>query len=263
MKKLSVFLAVCLLAGTAFALQQNEWNSTHELIQGVNAGSSGELLIGNSGADPGWQAMSGDGTIDSNGVFAIAGGVLVNADVASGAAIARSKLAEDALQVYGIPLYTVRAADLAGLALTETAGDHFLSFSANVILIKGEVSSNETETSVSYFEFILPPEYVDAGDVHVRLNAQYSGDGTNNVSTIDVSAYEQTDGAVGGDLCATAAINLTNSFANCDFTITATGLVAGDVLNVKVTTAIIEASDGPAAMEAQIDKVAVLTDIKG
>tara|TARA_Y100000310_G_scaffold280261_1_gene299859 strand:- start:100 stop:480 length:381 start_codon:yes stop_codon:yes gene_type:complete len=74
------------------------------------------IIVGNASNVPTAVAVSGDITIDNAGAVAIAAGVIVNADVKSDAAIARSKLAEDALQSYGIPLYVVRAADLAHLA---------------------------------------------------------------------------------------------------------------------------------------------------
>lgn len=177
--------------------------------------------------------------------------------------IARSDLIEDALQAYGIPIHLIKAADGADLALAETAGDHFISLAANVWLLEGEEAISETEVSVSNFQFVLPPEYVSGGDVKLRLKHQCTGAGTNGASTIDVEAYEQTgNGAVGADLCTTVAQTVAkDSWTTSDFVITATGLVAGDILNFKITTSIIESAGS--ALAAQIDGIAVLLDVKG
>ena len=57
----------------------------------------------------------------------------------------------------------------------------------------------------------------------------------NNGSTIDVEVYEQTgNGAVGADLCTTAAESWAadDTWYTKDFVVTAAGLVAGDILKV-------------------------------
>jgi hypothetical protein len=188
----------------------------------------------------------------------------LTAPTITGAAIARTNLAEDALQAYGIPINRIMAADGAALPVSESAGDHFLSLGTNTINLEGEESQNETEASASYFQFILPPEYVAAGDVKIRIRCELKGDGTNNGSTVDISAYEQADGAVGSDICATAAATFaaTKTWYDKDFTITATNLVAGDVINVKLTSSVIESANAsPLAFFAEPPKV--LLDIKG
>jgi hypothetical protein len=173
----------------------------------------------------------------------------------------RADLAEDALAVYGINLYDIRAADLAPLGDSESAGDHFYDLSSEVVILRGEEAISETEASVSCFTFTLPPEYVAAGDVKVRINSKVAGLGTLGTCTVDIEAYEQADGAVGSDICATVAQAITGTYANDDFTITATGLVAGDTLTIKITTSVQETAG--TAIEANIDKVALLLDIKG
>ncbi len=54
---------------------------------------SGEILVGSAGNVPTAVAVTGDVVISNTGVTAISAGVIVNADIASGAAIAFSKLA--------------------------------------------------------------------------------------------------------------------------------------------------------------------------
>ena len=178
-------------------------------------------------------------------------------------AIARADITEDALQAYGIPLMQIMAADGAPLGLSESAGDHFISFGTNIIQLQGEEAISETETSESYWQFVLPPEYVAAGDVTVRLRCKVDGAGTDNGSTVDVEVFEQADGAIGSDIQATAPQTFAakGTWYNKDFSVTAAGLVAGDILNVVLTTAVTEIAAGALAFYADPPKM--LLDVKG
>lgn len=175
----------------------------------------------------------------------------------------RASMIEDALAIYGMPITSIRAADGAGLGLSETAGDHFISLSSDVWLLQGEEAISETEASVSRFQFVLPPEYVSAGDVKLRLKHRCNGAGTKGTATVDVSAYEQTgNGAKGSELVTTApTATLKTTWTTTDFVLTAAGLVAGDILNFVVTSSIQESAGN--ALAAQIDGIAVLLDVKG
>lgn len=189
--------------------------------------------------------------------------VLLKASQTTAGELRRADLTEDALQPYGIPVAQIRAADGAALGITETDGDHFLALGTNTIQLQGEEAVSETEESVSYWQFVLPPEYVAAGDVKVRVRCKVDGAGTDNASTVDVEAYEQADGAVGADLCATAAqaFAAKSTWYDKDFTVTASGLVAGDVLNIKLTSSVIES--GGAALAFYADPPKMLLDVKG
>ena len=186
----------------------------------------------------------------------------------SGCSVPRSQLAEDALQTYGIPI--TRIVSNAGAALTaaETAGTFDVTIGTNTYVANGEVTDNETEVSVAYFQFILPPEYVAGGDVTIRMPAALikTGAPTNNGSTLDLEVYEQSDaGAVGADICATAAVTFAalDTWYNKDFTVTPTGLVAGDVLNVKITSSVIDSEAGGGTIILNLAPPKVLLDVKG
>jgi len=194
------------------------------------------------------------------------GDTLVDTDIVNlfdNGAIARAKLTEDAAAAYGIPINRIMASDGAYLAVTETAGDFFLNLGTNTINLRGEEASGNTKTSVGYVQFVLPPEYVAAGDITFRLRCCIAGAGTNNGSTIDINAYKYADGAVGSDICATTAHTFAakTTYYNKDFTITATGLAAGDCLIVKITAAVIE--NASAALAFYSDPPKFLLDIKG
>lgn len=196
-----------------------------------------------------------------------ASAAITGSQLASGANIARTQLATDTLQPFRIPLATVLGADGADLAITETAGDFYRSIGTNQLLILGEVSNGtvgaDTEVSVGWFEFELPQNYVAGGGVTIRAGVDVTGAGALGTCTIDFSAYLQNGltGAVGADLVSTAATAISKTEANKDFTVTPTGLVAGDLLVIKMTTSV-DNTDST-AIQAQISRLEVLCDVKG
>jgi hypothetical protein len=176
--------------------------------------------------------------------------------------LSRGDLVQEDLAVYPIPLYTLRQADMAAMGVGETAGDHYLDESTNVITLLGEVANNETEASVSWFQAAIPAEYVASETVKIRVIHQLTGAGTDNGSTIDLNVYEQTTGAVGSDLNETTAATMSKgSYTTTDFVITDAGLAAGNMLNVKLTTNVIE--NASSDLQAQIAEISLLCDIKG
>jgi hypothetical protein len=211
------------------------------------------------------------------GIYSSSAGVMVIGDTTaagitctngSGCTVARSVLTEDVLQTYGIPASRILSNAGAALTAAETAGTFDITVGTNTIVVNGEVTDNETEVSVAYFQFVLPPEYVAAGDVVIRLPAALikTAAPTNNGSTLDLEVYEQSDaGAVGADICASAAATFAalDTWYTKDFTITATNLVAGDVLNVKITSSVIDSEAGGGTIILNLAPPKVLLDVKG
>lgn len=181
-------------------------------------------------------------------------------------AVTRAKLAENALQPFPIPFTDVMGADGAVLAISETAGDFYRDLGTNQLRILGEISNGtvgaDTEVSVGWMRFVLPDRYVDGGDITIRAGVDVIGSGALGTCTIDFSAYKQsgTEGTVGSDLVATAATAISATAGNKDFTVTPTGLVAGDILNIKMTTTV-DNTDST-AIQAQISTLSVLCDVK-
>lgn len=198
----------------------------------------------------------------------IADATITTTQISGTAGITRTQLGEEALAVYGIPAHDLKSNAGAALLAAETAGTFNISVAANVVSVQGEITDNETEVSVGVFQFVLPPEYVAAGDVKVRLKTALikTGAAVDNASTIDVEVYEQTgNGAVGADLCETAAQSwaAVDTWYTKDFVVTAAGLVAGDILNVKITTNVVDSEVGAGTLRANLDGIAVLLDVKG
>ena len=177
--------------------------------------------------------------------------------------LTRASIKEDALAVYGLPVTALKQVSGIPLAATETGGTFNLSLSGNIWLIKGEVANNETEVSEGAFQFVLPKEYVSGGDVKIRVKHRAYGAGTLGTSTIDVEVFEQDgNGGIGSDLCTTAHQSIVDdTWTTSDFVVTATNLVAGDILNVVLTTSVVESAT--ANINAEIDGLAVLLDVKG
>jgi hypothetical protein len=88
--------------------------------------------------------------------------------------------------------------------------------------------------------------------------------GASASATLDVEVDKSDRAAgLGSDLCATAAQTINSlTFANKDFTITPTGLSAGDVLDVRLTVTVTDSATAT-AVTASIGAVEFLVDIKG
>ena len=114
------------------------------------------------------------------------------------------------------------------------------------------------------FEFCLPAEYDGGQSVTVRLRAAMLTTVADAATTVDVNCYKSNrDGAAGADLCTTDAQSM-NSLtpANLDFTITPTGLAAGDRLVFILTFAGSDVTH-VGVMIPEISQVEVLLDIRG
>lgn len=180
----------------------------------------------------------------------------------------RSSITQDALAIYTVPLnrmgVTATLALLGASAGTPTGapaltpGTHG---SASPILTS-EAANNNSKTNVCRFLFALPAEY-DAGEtITCRVRAKVGG-ALAVAQTVDIEAYKSDLGAgVGSDLCATAAQAVTTSYANYDFTITPTGLVAGDLLDIELTM-VANDTGGSANQAITIGAVQMLLDVRG
>jgi hypothetical protein len=82
--------------------------------------------------------------------------------------------------------------------------------------------------------------------------------------TIDIEAYENDkDGTISADLCTTAAQSMNSlTFSEKTFTLTATSLAAGDVLDVRVSITCTDGATGT-AVTPKIGGFDLVCDIKG
>lgn len=194
---------------------------------------------------------------------------ITNAKVASNAAITRSKLAQDTLSVFPVPLTQLRVHDAVG-TLIGTAGNDDLGLTGNTVgtdaihVTAGDLKAAGATTRYARCLVPLPECYDDGETVQIRVRAFVDTTVADATCTVDVQAYEiDGEGGVGADLCSTSAQDI-NSLtpANKDFTLTATGLAAGDLLDVRIAIACNDASTGT-EVEPIISNIALLCDIKG
>lgn len=183
------------------------------------------------------------------------------------AGIARGGINTDSLAVYNRPLNSMQKSDgtavlpatAASGAFGYTPGTH----GTNTPIVAGEAgASGGGTTDALRFQFALPVEYVAAGSVKVRVRAKLSASAS-GTCTLQVDAYASDNG---GGVSANIGPgsggkqNLTTAYANYDFVITATSLVVGSLLDIKVTGVCI---DTATTALIQIGEIAVLADVKG
>jgi len=139
-----------------------------------------------------------------------------------------------------------RQAALARLPLDLLGGygDLALAFGGwgdGSLLLRGREVTGDTLPNEQAWVAALPSGYEAGGTVKLAVHARYAGGGTAGTVTIDAEVYELTDaGAAGGDLCATAAQSVSGSWADVEFTVTPTGLTAGDRLMILLRASVQE-----------------------
>ena len=129
--------------------------------------------------------------------------------------------------------------------------------------IQSSDAKNTTVTQRAGFQVVLPNNYVAGSAVTIRVPAGMITTVANGTATVDIEAYEinRTSGAVGSDLCATAAQTINSLTAAAkDFTITPTNLVAGDILDCRVTIAITDSATATAVIGV-INPIQVLANV--
>lgn len=183
-------------------------------------------------------------------------------------AVPRTQLTADTAVVYGIRLASLQATG-TGAQLGATAGTPAAAMglttgtlgSAAPIVVC-EAASGSVKTDKARFQFVLPAEYVSGAAISIRIKCRSSVLATVG-STIVATAYK-TDGAagVGSNLVTTSLITLSATYANRDFAVTPTGLVAGDVLDIEIV-GICTDTGGTTGAVIQIGAVAMLLNIKG
>lgn len=194
---------------------------------------------------------------------------IVDRMIHASANIKRSKMQQEA-KSFSIALELLRIWDayqtnLPTAAVSDDLGLIIGTLGTDAVVVQTSDSKATTVTQKARFRIVVPHNYV-AGEAltlvaFVGMKTTVS-DGT---ATIDFSAYKKdtATGLVGADIVATAAQSINAlSPASKTFSLTPTGIVAGDELDVLVTIAI---TDGATAT-AVIGRIMLLTfqfDIKG
>jgi hypothetical protein len=169
-------------------------------------------------------------------------------NINDGAAITRSKMAQRVLAKLNIPLTDFRVWDALATNLPGTSATDDLAlitgatFGTNAPYIgTSDLKAAGATTRRAGIFLWLPEDYEATETVNIRCVAGMITTIADVTATIDVEAYRiDEDGTLGAaDLVTTAATTINNlTAANKDFVVTATDLVAGDGLMVRVTMAI-------------------------
>jgi hypothetical protein len=212
------------------------------------------------------------GTASLSGTFRPDAGSIVNESISASANIARSKLAQDAAAEYVVPWSAFRVHDAIQTLLPSPAANDDLGFPATQTmgtvtpyLETADKKAAGATTIYARFQFALPPEYDSEETITLRLRGGMKTTVADTTATIDAEVYKSDEdgGVSGGDICDTAAQSINNlTAADKDFTITATGLAAGDVLDIRVMIAINDAATGTAVI-GRLNKASLLLDIRG
>lgn len=111
----------------------------------------------------------------------------------------------------------------------------------------------------------LPWNYIAGNTATLRFHAGMITTVSDGTATLDCEVFElqkDPDDAIGSDLCTTAATTINSTtFANVDFALTATNLAAGDILDVRITTAVNDGATGTAVI-AGITFAHLLCDVR-
>ncbi len=184
-------------------------------------------------------------------------------------AIPRTKLAQDNVQGFSIPLHSWRTWDAPTTSLPSAAANDDLglvygTFGTAHDLIQTGDCKNTTTTRHARAMATLPYNYQAAETVMIRAYAGMETTVASSSTTIDFDVRECTGhGGYSSDICTTSPTSINSlTYGNKDFVITATDLVAGDLLDIKMTMIVTDSGTGTAVI-GSVGKLFLLVDLRG
>jgi len=181
----------------------------------------------------------------------------------------RAAMVQEDLVLYTIPIRAWRktAGSMAvlpsagdGTDLATSGGTH----GAGSPVLKSSIVDLSTVVEKARTQFILPVEYISGGAVLFRIRVKMPNAADPGATTIDLECYKSdNEGGVGADICATGLQTYNTSYANYDFVITPTGLVAGDRLDLEITNSINDNNGGAGDQQTLISLTQLLLSVKG
>lgn len=209
--------------------------------------------------------LNSNETLTVRGALDVSSGTLTLKD----GQIAKSKLAQQNNDLIAIPLTDLRVHDAVSSLLPATAAADDLGLVSGTYGTDGPLlkTSDAKATTVTQYARVLVPVddlWVTGETYQVRIIAGMDTTVSDTTATVDLEAYvPDGDGAVGSDICATAAQSINSlTTANFDFTITTTSLTDGDILDLRITVAITDSATAT-AVYGQIYGIQIMRDTKG
>ncbi len=185
--------------------------------------------------------------------------------------IKRSDLLQENLAKYAIPWTAWRVFDafhtnLPGTPLTDDLGLVGGTWATNPPSLQTEDHQNNVPVVDNFARCMmaLPPEYVTGETVKLRFHAGMKTTVADVSATLDVVAFESDlEDGLSLDLVTTAATTINSlTAADIDFDLTSSALVAGDILDIRIQTAIRD-NTATGAVIGFIGGAWLLCDIKG
>jgi len=195
--------------------------------------------------------------------------VITNYTIAGNADIATTKLAQRVLAESIVPLTNARTWDSVAVNLPAAAASDDLGLASGTWgtnparITAGNVRTLGATTRRLYLAIPIPANYEDGQTIQLQIRAKMETTVADVSCTIDAEAYVGADGAVGSDLVTTAAQSMNSlSAASYTFTIDATGVDPGDLLEVRLSISSNDAATANAVTPA-IYSIALLCDTRG
>lgn len=183
--------------------------------------------------------------------------------------IQRTNMALESLVEFPVPLTSLRVWNAVHTNLPGTAADDDLAlitgtWNTNSICVRTGNAAATNTTQRAFFEKQLPLEYSPGQRVKVRVHAGMVTTVADNTATLDLEVYKSDEEAgVGSDLVTTNAVSINSlTAADKDFELSSAALNPGDVLNGRLTIAVVDAATN-AAVLGQVGAIKVLCDSRG
>jgi hypothetical protein len=156
--------------------------------------------------------------------------------------------------------------NLPGTAATDDLALIGTTFGTGSLKVSaGDLKNAGATTRYARFMKELPENYEAGETITLRFYAGMETTVASVSASLDVEAFfTNYEGVVSGsDLCTTAAQSINSLvFADKDFTITPTGLVAGDWLDIRIAVAVNDSATAT-AVDAAIGRIQLLCDTRG
>lgn len=199
----------------------------------------------------------------------IPAGEITNSQINSNAAIDRSKLALE-VKTHTLSFLDWRVWDALQTHLPTTAATDDLgfipgTFGTNALVIRTSDSKNTSVTQRARTLTQIPYNYDMGQPLSVVAYAGMNTTVASSSATIDFEVYKHnlSTGLVGSDLVTTAATTINSlTLATKTFTIDPTGLVAGDLLDIRMTIAITDVATATAVI-GQVGQVYMAYSVRG
>lgn len=179
-----------------------------------------------------------------------------------------SIIKQEQLAVFPVRLTDLRVWDAFQTNLPGTGASDDLALiggtfgSAPPMIQSGDVKA-ATTTRYARFQVVVPATY-DAGEtLQIKITAGMKTTIADTSCTVDVEAYRVDKiSGISADLCATAAQSINSTtFAAKSFTITSSTISPGDVLDVRITIACVDAATAT-AVTPSIAGLDLVCDVK-